>query len=265
MLSLRRRQHLPDLFAGGLQMQFDFKEKMIRRRISMKERERMNTEFSRTLSLLRQERGVSQRLAAGELGISQALLSHYENGAREPGLAFVVRACEYYHVSADFLLGRTLTREGGALTEDDLVSMADQGNILRGSVLATLQSKLIGGAVSVLFDLLGRLNDKDAVNEAAQMLGSAVYILFRRLHRAGGGNESMFSAPGDLVSMGLPAAGMKLAETRYARSLETLRAQRTEFPDTTGETLSKSYPGSGQCITQVLHSADARTAALVKE
>ena len=67
------------------------------------------TEFSRTLSLLRQERGVSQRTAAGDLGISQALLSHYENGIREPGLAFVVKACDYYHVSADFILGRTLS------------------------------------------------------------------------------------------------------------------------------------------------------------
>ena len=153
----------------------------------------MNTEFSRTLSLLRQERGVSQRTAAGDLGISQALLSHYENGIREPGLAFVVRACEYYHVSADFILGRTLSREGGALTDNDILNMADQGNILRGSVLATLQSKLISGAVSVLFDLLGKLNDKAAVNEAAQMLNGAIYVLFRRLYRAGGGNEAMMA------------------------------------------------------------------------
>ncbi len=71
----------------------------------------MNAEFSRTLSLLRQERGVSQRTAAAVLGISQALLSHYENGIREPGLSFVVRACDYYGVSADFLLGRTLSRD----------------------------------------------------------------------------------------------------------------------------------------------------------
>ena len=56
----------------------------------------MNPEFSRTLSLLRQEKGVSQRTAANVLGISQALLSHYENGIREPGLAFVVKACDYY-------------------------------------------------------------------------------------------------------------------------------------------------------------------------
>ena len=42
----------------------------------------MNADFSRTLALLRQEKGISQRKAAKELGISQALLSHYENGIR---------------------------------------------------------------------------------------------------------------------------------------------------------------------------------------
>ena len=45
----------------------------------------MATDFSRTLSLLRQEAGISQRKAAAALGISQALLSHYENGIRQPG------------------------------------------------------------------------------------------------------------------------------------------------------------------------------------
>ena len=67
----------------------------------------MNADFSRTLALLRQEKGISQRQAAGALGISQALLSHYENGIREPGLTFVVKACDYYGVSADYLLGLT--------------------------------------------------------------------------------------------------------------------------------------------------------------
>ena len=61
--------------------------------------------FSETMSALRRERGLSQRAAAGDLNISQALLSHYENGAREPGLDFVCRACRYYGVSADYLLG----------------------------------------------------------------------------------------------------------------------------------------------------------------
>ena len=55
----------------------------------------MVTDFSRTLSLLRQEKGLSQRKAAAALGISQALLSHYENGNRAPGLAFVTKGCNF--------------------------------------------------------------------------------------------------------------------------------------------------------------------------
>ena len=67
----------------------------------------MNRSFPEILSALRKERSINQRTAAQDLGISQALLSHYENGAREPGLGFVCRACDYYGVSADYLLGRT--------------------------------------------------------------------------------------------------------------------------------------------------------------
>ena len=65
----------------------------------------MERSFSQTMSKLRKERRLNQRAAAADLGISQALLSHYETGAREPGLEFVCRACRYYQVSADYLLG----------------------------------------------------------------------------------------------------------------------------------------------------------------
>ena len=67
----------------------------------------MASDFSRTLALLRREKRISQRTAAGDLQVSQALLSHYENGLREPGLSFVVRAADYYGVSCDYLLART--------------------------------------------------------------------------------------------------------------------------------------------------------------
>jgi len=63
--------------------------------------------FPATLSELRRKNGLSQRKAAEDLKISQALLSHYENGTREPGLSFVCRVCDYYGVTADYLLGRS--------------------------------------------------------------------------------------------------------------------------------------------------------------
>ena len=72
----------------------------------------MNERFARALGALRREKGISQRQAARDLGVSQALLSHYENGVREPGLDFVVRACDYYGASADYLLGRTDRPDG---------------------------------------------------------------------------------------------------------------------------------------------------------
>ena len=66
----------------------------------------MERTFAETLLSLRQGRNLSQRTAAADLGISQPLLSHYEKGTREPGLSFVCRACDYYGVTADYLLGR---------------------------------------------------------------------------------------------------------------------------------------------------------------
>ena len=68
--------------------------------------------FAQILSELRRTAGLSQRKAAADLNISQALLSHYENGAGEPGLNFVCRVCDYYNVTADYLLGRSPNPDG---------------------------------------------------------------------------------------------------------------------------------------------------------
>ena len=223
------------------------------------------SEFSRTLSLLRQERGVSQRTAASDLGISQALLSHYENGIREPGLSFVVKACDYYHVSADFILGRTLSRDGSMLSSEEVLEAAEPGNILQGSVLATLQSKLLAGAVGVLFGLLGKLGDKTAINAAAAYLGGAVYQLYRHLYRAAGANEAYFALDPAACTMGTADADMKLEEVRYARALRAQAAKKAEFPDLSPEALSAGYPGRCQSLTQVLSTADARLNALTEK
>lgn len=72
----------------------------------------MSTSITARLSQLRREKGVSQKEAAAGLGISQALLSHYENGIRECGLDFLCRAADYYNVTADYLLGRSESKRG---------------------------------------------------------------------------------------------------------------------------------------------------------
>lgn len=221
------------------------------------------TEFSRTLSLLRQERGVSQRTVAKELGISQALLSHYENGIREPGLAFVIRACNYYRVSADFILGRTPLREGQMLSEQEFLNNATESDHeSKENILAKLQSKLICGAVGVLFELLGQLGSKKAIRAASSYLGSAVYQLYRHLYRYAGANEAYFSLDSNIYSMGMADADMKLSEARYVASLRDWTSQKGKFPDVSTAAINKAYPGQSQSLTQVLSSADARLSGL---
>lgn len=64
------------------------------------------------LSELRKAKGISQKEASAQLGISQALLSHYEKGIRECGLGFLVRAADFYGVSCDYMLGRSSSPSG---------------------------------------------------------------------------------------------------------------------------------------------------------
>ena len=108
----------------------------------------MNSDFPRILTLLRRERGISQKQAATELGISQALLSHYERGIRECGLDFVVKASRYYDVSCDSLLGCSPERNGTMLQMQDLPEpeQGGKGNMTKGnmsSILPMLNKKLI--------------------------------------------------------------------------------------------------------------------------
>lgn len=72
----------------------------------------MHTAFSERLAKLRKERDLTQKEAAEQLGISAALLSHYEKGIRECGLDFVCKAAALYDVSCDYMLGVSDARRG---------------------------------------------------------------------------------------------------------------------------------------------------------
>ena len=78
----------------------------------MKNENEKLSKFSEILYKMRKERGVSQKKAAADLGISQALLSHYEKGIRECGLDFVIKCSKYYGVTTDYLLGVSENRNG---------------------------------------------------------------------------------------------------------------------------------------------------------
>ena len=220
----------------------------------------MATDFSRTLALLRKERALSQRGAAGGLGVSQALLSHYETGAREPGLAFVGRACAFYGVSADFLLGRTMVRDGAAPTDPETVydAQTDKQNRLgRVSAAAMLGRKLVVNAVSVLFDIAGRSGDSTLSSELTNYFGGAVYKIFRHFYAVAGVSEqSFFSAPPHAYG---PAADSDMAQSE-ARLLAALHRKNDPpaLPELSNDALTEEYPQLVRSLLTLTHQAGER-------
>ena len=66
---------------------------------------------------LRKSRKLTQSQFADMMGVSQATVTFWENGKREPDLATVVKLADFYDVSTDYLLGRdnvTVTLKAGA-------------------------------------------------------------------------------------------------------------------------------------------------------
>lgn len=103
----------------------------------------MNDSFPSILTQLRREKGISQKAAAAQLGTSQALLSHYENGVRECGLDFVVRAARFYGVTCDYLLGNSTSRDGmPTYGEDELTANGKLGQISSSIILNSVNSLL---------------------------------------------------------------------------------------------------------------------------
>lgn len=217
----------------------------------------MVTDFPRTLSLLRQEKKLSQKKAAEALGISQALLSHYENGVREPGLSFVVRAADYYGVSSDYLLGRTMARDGSSITVEALGdASAEKGNVLRGSVSAMLNKKLLVNSAGILLDILGKTGDRALIADVSAYLSAAIYKAYRYVYLlAGSCSDTMFSVPAPVFSE-LCDAEMKLREYRL-RALAQRNSESKEpmhFPDISIDTLNAEYPNLAPALFSVLHN-----------
>lgn len=56
---------------------------------------------------LREDHDLTQSQVAALLGIDQRVYSTYETGKRDLPLRYLVLLADHYHVSADYLLGRS--------------------------------------------------------------------------------------------------------------------------------------------------------------
>ena len=161
----------------------------------------MNKDFPRIITLLREERGLSQKKAADALGISQPLLSHYEKGIRECSLDFVVKVADFYDVSCDYLLGRTPNRSNGKIVLNDIPEndMSDFSYGNKMNVLTSLHKKLIINSLNIIFDQAEKLSSVVLIREISGCLMLSLYTIFRFLYSSNSKNpEGIFSIPSHL-------------------------------------------------------------------
>lgn len=181
----------------------------------------MNKSFSSRLSELRKERGLSQKEAAVKLGVSQALLSHYEKGIRECGLDFVVKVSEFYGVTCDYLLGKSDSRMGfnGELGFRDI----PEDDIMNFHTLIRAASNVIEAA------------NKDGGKEYSDIVGRIYVLIVYKLLLS---SRESGRIPDELFT--IPSEPGKYATSLMSYKLESLFSSLKDTNPESGQEVPKS-------------------------
>jgi DNA-binding XRE family transcriptional regulator len=175
----------------------------------------MKTDFASILSSLRHDSGLSQKKAADDLGISQALLSHYENGVREPKLEFILKACDYYDVSADYILGRTTDKDSSGM----MLKFTDA------------EGKRSADAAALILSMLSDIDDGPLRLAAARYINFSLYVVLSALRTPMKPYDPLFDA------------AVKVAEACFIDCARKVKDNAGLLPKLTDEALKARYPG----------------------
>ena len=213
----------------------------------------MNKDFPRMITYLRKERKLSQKQAAEELGVSQALLSHYEKGLRECRLDFVVRAADYYGVSCDYLLGRSADRSGEAGEAPEAIPSRRQ------SAAQNANRRLIGSALNAIFELAAFAKNRRLDHTVSNYFMLALYQVLRRLYSANGSNpQEPFTVPQTVYSGYAEAAMRKnLADIESMTNPDSESyLQALGEIDASPDRVAQEHPEAVSEISNVLRQAE---------
>lgn len=221
-----------------------------------------NSDFSRILTLLRKEKKISQKVAAADLNVSQALLSHYEKGIRECGLAFVVKAAKYYDVSADYLLGLSPNRDGLTISVEDIPESDPdiKDNMVRGSLLPVLSKKLITNSLNIIFAMLQKCENKAVTSGVSDFLMLSVYKAFRTIYSLNPENESNFFTLPQSIAQNAALAEMLLFEAKLQSGSDEYKLMDPACFEITTEKLSKEFPLFASSLSNLIKECEKQIA-----
>ncbi len=194
-------------------------------------------EFAERLRSLRKDLKLSQKEVAMDLGVSQALLSHYERGIRECGLEFLVRIANYYGVSIDYILGRSNSKFGTLFLDED----QDFIDVMN--------------AMQIVIDRLVELRDENIVGTVKELFQIEISKLINMVSSFSEQRPELFKEEFDVTSLALKAAE-SMAKAKF---LFALRECETK-PDFDLGLLYDKHPNTCESLTNVARRGE--TAAM---
>ena len=219
------------------------------------------SDFPRIITLLRKEKGLSQKQAALELGVSQALLSHYEKGIRECGLDFAVKIADYYNVSCDYILGRTADRNGLHFEPQTSAKFEDKSANKTNTAL-TANKQILINSIEIIFAVLEQASCKGLNTEISSYLMVSVYKAVRILYSANPKNpQAMFSIMPE-VYKGLSSALQSINESnaecisrgKNASNFTALDA--VSAPSLSPDIISRLYPDTAPSLYDLVQKTE---------
>lgn len=227
----------------------------------------MSTDFPRIITLLRKEKGLSQKQVANDLKISPSVLSHYEKGIRECKLDFVIKCAQYYKVSCDYLLGCAPDKTGAKLTIDNLpdTGVCGKENTFKGSLLPVLNKRLILNSLNIIFDLLQKIENRSLTNELSVYLMTSIYKAFRIIYSSNQKNpQDMFSiAQESYIGFVGALQGMCESNANYIVSGKNPKGfekfDKNNSIDLSPNILSSKYPNFAPSLYNIIQNIEHKS------
>lgn len=103
------------------------------------------------LAELRNNKKISQKELATQIGYSQNMISQWENGTRDPGTEVLKKLAAFFDVSVDYLLGEDNPPENKKIPKDLKKILEDEEVTLNGRMLSEDEKEQMLRIVEALY------------------------------------------------------------------------------------------------------------------
>lgn len=225
--------------------------------------------FHRNLAYLRKLKKVNQREAAAALGVSQALLSHYEKGLREPGMEFLLNAADYYGVSTDWMLGRTSDMTGTFLgTEADTAAAVETDPSRRAAARRRSDKAHMQEAVGMVYDLLEKLDVRELESNVHVHFTAELMQVLSLIHLTAGRGcrgKDLFVINRRYLRTALEIWQAQAEQRLVKLSLEAEKSLRPDAPSMSPEFIEQEFGDRGERLVAALREAANTITACLEE